>query len=139
MSPVEVYLTQVLYGGHRTRLVRVRVGQAGFRSHLLKAHGDECAFTGPSPREALEAAHLYSFAADGEHRDDGGLLLRRDIHRLFDRGHLAVTPSSVTIDVSGAVRRYEEYGRLQGKPLRVSLTGQQVHWVSRHREMHRSG
>ncbi|GAA3461549.1 hypothetical protein GCM10018963_35620 [Saccharothrix longispora] len=139
MSPVEESLSQMLYGGHRRAIVRVRIGQRSFRSNLLRKYGDQCAFTGPSPMEALEAAHLYSFAVEGKHRDDGGLLLRRDVHRLFDCGHLAVNPETLTIDVSESVRRYEEYGRLHGGHLRVQLTERHLRWVNEHWKMHRSG
>jgi N-acyl homoserine lactone hydrolase len=45
----------------------------------------------------LEAAHLYSYAASGVHHLDGGLLMRRDVHRLFDLGHHAVRPNSLTL------------------------------------------
>lgn len=75
--------------------MRVRVGQAEFRLRLLARYGNVCAFSGPSPTAALEAAHLYSYAAEGRHHDDGGFLLRRDLHRLFDLGLLAVEPAHI--------------------------------------------
>lgn len=78
---------RVLGGGHRRVIVRVRVGQAAFRTRLLKLYGPVCAMTGPGPLSALEAAHLYSYAREGEHYERGGLLLRRDLHRLFVTVH----------------------------------------------------
>jgi predicted RNA-binding Zn-ribbon protein involved in translation (DUF1610 family) len=54
-----------LAAGHLNRIVRVRRGQRAFRQTLLGHYGDVCAFTGPAPRDALEAAHLYSYAAAG--------------------------------------------------------------------------
>ena len=139
MRVVDEHLSQVLRGGHRRAIVRVRIGQRSFRNSLLKKYGDQCAFTGPSPMEALEAAHLYSFAIEGEHRDGGGLLLRRDVHRLFDCGHLAVNPSTSTVDVSESIRRYDEYGRLHGESLRVPLTTRHMRWIAEHWKMHRDG
>ncbi|MFE2751130.1 HNH endonuclease [Actinosynnema sp. NPDC059335] len=137
LSPVEAALSTTLRGGHTTAVVRVRRGQGAFRSRLLKEYGDTCAFTGPSPHAALEAAHLNSFAADGRHHDQGGLLLRRDVHRLFDLGHLAVNPRDHTIDVSAAIGDYPEYRRLQGEKLHVELTARQEGWIAKHWAMHR--
>ncbi|WP_158852363.1 HNH endonuclease [Saccharothrix deserti] len=138
LSPVEAALATTLRGGHTTAVVRVRRGQGAFRSHLLKEYGDKCAFTGPTPHAALEAAHLNSFAADGRHHDQGGLLLRRDVHRLFDLGHLAVDPQDHTIDVSEAIGCYPEYRQLQGEKLHVELTTRQEGWIAKHWAMHRS-
>ncbi|CAL9657049.1 hypothetical protein SUDANB95_06807 [Actinosynnema sp. ALI-1.44] len=138
LSPIEAALTAVLKGGHATAVVRVRRGQGAFRSRLLKLYGGTCAFTGSAPQAALEAAHLNSFAADGRHHDQGGLLLRRDVHRLFDLGHLAIDPQDHTIHVSETVADYPEYRRLQGQELHVQLTPRQVGWVAKHWAMHRN-
>ncbi|WP_367133522.1 HNH endonuclease [Saccharothrix sp. HUAS TT1] len=137
LSPVEAALATKLVGGHTTAVVRVRRGQAAFRNRLLAEYGDTCAFTGPTPHAALEGAHLTSFAADGRHHDQGGLLLRRDVHRLFDLGHLAVHPQRHTIDVSGTVADYPEYRRLQDEELHVDLTERQAGWIAKHWTMHR--
>ncbi|MEU4769518.1 HNH endonuclease [Actinosynnema sp. NPDC023794] len=80
---------------------------------------------------------MNSFAADGRHHDQGGLLLRRDVHRLFDLGHLAVDPRDHTVDVSETIRDYPEYHRLQGKKLHVELTDRQQDWIAKHWAMHR--
>lgn len=138
LSPVEAALTTTLKGGHTTAVVRVRRGQGTFRRLLLEKYDDTCAFTGRTPHSALEAAHLNSFATDGRHHDQGGLLLRRDVHRLFDLGHLAVDPRAHTIDVSETIRDYPEYHRLQGEKLHVELTDRQQDWIAKHWTMHRS-
>ena len=65
-------------------------------------------FHGPAPAEVLEACHLYSYAEIGRHDIEGGLLLRRDLHRLFDQGLLAVTPDG-TIDVGESLKPYDLY------------------------------
>lgn len=80
-------------GGFSERTVRTRRGQTQFRAHLVSRFGSVCAFSGPCFLAALDAAHLYSYAEHGEHRRNGGLLLRRDLHTLFDRGYLAVNRS----------------------------------------------
>lgn len=127
-----------IQGGHKTAVVRVRVGQAAFRARLLADFGSVCAVTGDSPEDALEAGHLYSFAATGEHYEKGGLLLRRDIHRLFDLGHLAIDPKTMTVDVAPDTRKFQEYGRLHGQPLAVTVTAAHAKWLSRHWQQFRS-
>lgn len=61
----------------------------------------------------------------------------RDIHRLFDVGHIAVHPVNLQIDVSEAIRTFEEYARLHGKRLETELTRGQVGWMRQHWDMHR--
>ena len=58
----------------------------------------------------LEAAHIQPYASGGEHRVPNGLLLRRDIHRLFDRGYVTVTPDA-RFEVSWALRDEFANGR----------------------------
>ncbi|MBM6622268.1 HNH endonuclease [Arthrobacter sp. JSM 101049] len=130
---------RTIAGGHRTANVRVRVGQGSFRHDLLASRGNICAFTGPTPAQALEAAHLYSFATVGEHHEHGGLLMRRDLHRLFDLGLIAINPANQTISVSKTLAGYPHYGEMEGKPLHVELRGRQLSWLTEHWEEHRTG
>ncbi|MEU9505302.1 HNH endonuclease signature motif containing protein [Micromonospora sp. NPDC048170] len=123
--------------GHRQARVRVRVGQGGFRERLLATQGPVCAFTGPGPAAALEAAHLYSYAAIGQHHDDGGLLLRRDVHRLFDQGDIAVDPHTLTISLREELLTYPGYAPLHGQPLATKLDRGHVAWIEKHWGQHR--
>ena len=116
-------------GGHTRKMVQVRIGQPQFRSAMLEKYGATCAFTGPCPPRALEAAHLYSYAAVGKHHDSGGLLMRRDLHSLFDSGLLTVDPANSRIHVDPFLSSYSEYERLNGRPLAVKLTGEQLRWI----------
>ncbi len=125
--------------GHRLEIVRVRRGQRQFREHLLARQGESCAFTGGAPARALEAGHLYSYAQLGVHHEHGGLLLRRDIHRLFDDGWLAVDPTTLRVDVADPLARYPQYSKLEGRRLRAELGDSQVTWLSRHWSEHRTG
>jgi HNH endonuclease len=72
------------------RLTRGRLGQQAFQAVVLNAYGGRCAVTGERIRPVLQAAHIRPVATGGEHRLDNGLLLRSDIHTLFDRGYVAV-------------------------------------------------
>jgi putative restriction endonuclease len=75
------------------RLAPQRLGQRAFRAVVLETYGRRCAVTGSRIRPALEAAHVRPLDKGGEHRVDNGLLLRSDLHRLFDAGYIGVDPS----------------------------------------------
>lgn len=72
--------------------VRTRIGQGEFRLRTLENYRYTCAVTGEHTVPALEAAHILPVARRGRHRLDNGLCLRADVHRLFDRGLIAITP-----------------------------------------------
>lgn len=124
--------------GHQLEIVRVRRGQRQFREHLLATQSETCAFTGETPARVLEAGHLYSYARLGVHHEHGGLLLRRDIHRLFDDGSLAVDPDHLRVDVSEDLESYPQYACLHDGRLRARLHANQVEWLARHWAEHRA-
>jgi putative restriction endonuclease len=72
--------------------VKPRLGQGLFRLAVRDAYRGACAVTGEHSGPVLEAAHIVPYARGGEHRIDNGLLLRSDLHRLYDRGYVTVTP-----------------------------------------------
>ncbi|MBI3609906.1 MAG: HNH endonuclease [Nitrospirae bacterium] len=73
-------------------LVTPRLGQGAFRIEVLDAYGRSCAVTREHTLPVLEAAHIKPYAQKGDHAVPNGLLLRSDIHALFDRGYVTVTP-----------------------------------------------
>lgn len=76
------------------RLVVVRDDQRTFRADLISAYG-ACAVSGSTVEPALEAAHIRPYGGEKSHHVTNGLLLRSDLHRLFDRHLLTVTPEHV--------------------------------------------
>jgi putative restriction endonuclease len=74
------------------RLAPYRLGQRSFQAVVLNAYHRRCAISGTHIPPVLQAAHILPVAAGGEHRLDNGLLLRSDVHTLFDRGYLGVDP-----------------------------------------------
>ncbi|MEN9196865.1 HNH endonuclease [Xanthomonas euvesicatoria] len=76
------------------RAVAQRRGQSFFRNQLLDAYGGRCAITGCSAKEVLEAAHILPYRGDHTDRVDNGLLLRADLHTLFDCLLLWITPEN---------------------------------------------
>lgn len=73
-------------------LVELRLGQGTFRVAVTDAYERACAVTGERALPALEASHIRPYAQGGDHLVRNGLLLRSDIHGLFDRGYVTVTP-----------------------------------------------
>jgi putative restriction endonuclease len=86
------------------RLAPVRVGQAAFKALVQEAYGRRCAITGDKIVPVLQAAHIRPVTDHGENRVDNGLLLRSDVHTLFDRGYLGVHPDRKTLLVSPRLR-----------------------------------
>lgn len=72
-------------------LVAPRLGQGTFRVAVTDAYGRACAATGEHSLPVLDAAHIRPVAHDGPHDVGNGLLLRADLHRLFDSGYVTVT------------------------------------------------
>ncbi len=104
------------------RLIQPRLGQGTFRVAVTDAYGRACAITGEHSLPALEAAHIKSYKREGPHEISNGLLLRADLHRLFDQGYLTVTPDHQVL-VSERLRVDYENGRtyypMSGEPLRA--------------------
>lgn len=110
--------TVARYGVAETR---VRLGQGGFRVVVTDAYDRRCAITGENTLPVLEAAHVRPYSKDGPHSLENGLLLRSDMHILFDKGLITVTPE-LRMEVSGQIREQYSNGKLyysyQGQSLR---------------------
>ncbi len=72
------------------RLMTPRLGQNGFKAIVQEAYSRRCAVTHHKILPTLQAAHILPVAKGGQHRVDNGILLRSDVHTLFDRGYLGV-------------------------------------------------
>jgi len=74
------------------QLFQPRLGQGAFRVLVTDIYQRRCAVTQERTLPALEAAHIRPYRDGGSHEGPNGLLLRRDIHSLFDAGYVTVTP-----------------------------------------------
>jgi putative restriction endonuclease len=92
-------------------LVTPRLGQGSFRVLVTDAYRYRCAMTNERTLPVLQAAHIRPYAKGGEHALSNGLLLRSDLHTLFDLGYLTVDPDKKTIVVSRRIREEYENGR----------------------------
>lgn len=111
--------------------VRPRVGQGIFQTVVADVYGRQCAVTREKAFPALEAAHIRPFREEPRHYVRNGLLLRSDVHKLFDAGYVTVTPD-YQFEVSDRIHTDfddgEHYYGLDGRKL----------WVPESRE-HRPG
>ncbi len=94
----------------RPYLIQPRLGQEAFRHVVIDAYGRRCAVTQERTLPALDAAHIRPYSEGGEHKVSNGLLLRRDIHSLFDSGYVTVT-TDLRFEVSKKIREEFENGR----------------------------
>ncbi|MGH7821477.1 MAG: HNH endonuclease [Candidatus Binatia bacterium] len=103
-------------------LVLPRLGQGIFRIAVTDAYERACALTGEHSLPALEAAHIRPYSDGGPHEVGNGLLLRSDIHRLFDSGYVTVTPD-LRFEVGRLLREDFDNGRsyypLHGTVIRI--------------------
>ena len=103
------------------RAIIQRRGQWPFRRGLLAAYGHRCQVTRYTGEQALEAAHIYPYSEGGDYTNDlrNGLLLRADIHVLFDLGLLKVTPGSLAVRIMNPLAD-SSYAPLDGTVLQAS-------------------
>ena len=92
------------------RAIAVRRGRARFRDELIRAYAGRCAVTGYDAVQSLEAAHIVPYRGVHTNTTDNGLLLRADIHTLFDLGCLGIDPDNdfrIVIDPALGMTRYQ--------------------------------
>lgn len=100
------------------REIAVRRGQSSFRSQLLKLYRESCAVTNWDSRVTLEAAHIVPVSEDGNNDVTNGILLRSDIHTLFDLNCLAIDPKNWKIALSPLVKN-TKYSELHGRTINL--------------------
>lgn len=108
--------------GFKESLGRRRLGQGAFRALVTDAYDRRCAITGERTLPVLQAAHIKPVTKEGTHSIQNGLLLRSDLHILYDQGLITID-HGYQIHVSSQIRdRYSngrDYYALQGKALAV--------------------
>ena len=103
-------------------LARRRLGQGGFRILVTDTYERKCAVTGEHTLPVLQAAHIKPVSQGGEHLVNNGLLLRSDVHTLFDRGYVTVTPDlkfRVSRRLDDDWRNGKIYYALNNQPIHV--------------------
>lgn len=106
------------------RSIRLRRGQANFREALISAYGGKCAITRCNSVYALESAHIRPYNGEKTNKLNNGILLRADIHTLFDLHLIGIHPEFLTVSIARELRE-TPYQLLQrqklSKPINPSL------------------
>ena len=101
-------------------LTKVRLGQGAFRVLVTDAYSRRCSITGEKTLPVLEAAHIKPYVDSGPHFISNGILLRSDMHKLFDSGYLTIT-NNHNIEISSRIKEEfqngKEYYQYHGKEL----------------------
>ncbi|MGJ5813678.1 HNH endonuclease [Paludibaculum fermentans] len=109
-------------GFGKPQIVHPRLGQGLFRVLVKESYSRKCAITGERTLPVLEAAHIKPYSMVMRHEVSNGLLLRSDLHKLFDEGYLTVDPQDRRVVVSRRIKEEfengKEYYRLEENVLR---------------------
>ena len=104
-------------GCGKPQIVHPRLGQGSFRILVRR-----CVITGERTLPVLDTAHIMPFSICQRHDLSNGIVMRGDLHRLFDGGYLTIDPVDRTVAVSNRIRQEFENGkdcyRLQGERIR---------------------
>ncbi len=93
-----------------TVLTKVRIGQGAFRVGVIEAYHRKCSISGEKTLPVLEAAHIQPYSFSGINAVSNGILMRSDIHKLFDSGYITITPD-FTIEISRRIKEEFENGK----------------------------
>lgn len=110
-------------------LVRPRLGQGAFRVMVTDAYERRCVVTNERTLPVLEAAHIRPYSLAGPHEVSNGLLLRSDLHTLFDRGYVTVTPDKrlrVSRRIHEEFENGHDYYAFDGREIRLPLASDQA-------------
>lgn len=109
---------EAIYGN--SILTKVRLGQGAFRILVTDAYNRKCAISGERTLPVLEAAHIRPYAESGPHFISNSLLLRSDLHKLFDSGYITIT-NDLKVEVSNRIKEEfqngKEYYRFHGSEI----------------------
>jgi putative restriction endonuclease len=110
------------HGFGKPQIVLPRLGQGSFRIVVTDAYERRCALTGERTLPVLDAVHIKPYSVHHRHEVSNGMLMRSDLHRLFDEGYLTIDPVDRRIQVSSRIREEfengKEYYKLHGQPVR---------------------
>ena len=95
--------------------IRARRGQRKFRKQLIERYGARCMISGIPLLDIVEAAHIWPYRNSADNHPDNGLLLRADLHTLFDLNHMGIDPETLHVHFSTDARKagYDEFHDLK--------------------------
>jgi putative restriction endonuclease len=103
-----------------TQIVQ-RQGQGAFRKKILNAYSGRCCISGAQSQWVLDAAHILPYGGSATNHVRNGLLLRTDLHALFDLSLLGIEPQSLTVHIHSLISE-PEYRRFEGTKISLPST-----------------
>lgn len=100
------------------RSIALRQGQPKFRQALLRAYGGRCAISGCAVASVLEAAHIRAYRGEHTNHVQNGLLLRSDLHTLFDQKLITINPATWMVQLAPELRD-TDYKVFENRVLRL--------------------
>jgi hypothetical protein len=97
---------------------KIRKGQQRLRKNLLIVYQHECCISKTGPENVLQAAHIESHAISGLNITENALLLRSDIHDLFDDNLILIHPETLEVKVHSSLSK-TEYQKYHGICLKM--------------------
>ncbi len=110
------------------REVQERPEQPKFREKILKKYNGTCVVTDCTIKSALDAAHIKSVADGGDYTLNNGLLLRADLHRLFDANLMAIDPETSKVHFKDKSKHYNKYDQKIVDISKASRKNLTAHW-----------
>ena len=113
------------FSDNRTRVLRAireRRGQGPFRKRLIRRYGGRCMISGCNLLDVVEAAHIWPYRGPEDNHLENGLLLRSDLHTLFDLNLLGIHPHTLRVSIAKEATRCD-YAVFDGRSLDVGASG----------------
>jgi putative restriction endonuclease len=107
---------------YKTTSKAIRKGQSKFKSLLIEIYGLRCMITGCEVLTAIEASHICPYRGKKDHHPFNGLLLRTDLHQLFDANLIGIEPNALTIELHPSIVG-SYYQELNGRKLQTGWKG----------------
>ena len=101
--------------------IRLRRGQSKFRKSLIHRYGPACLISGCKLLEVVEASHIWPYRGDKDNHPENGLLLRADLHTLFDLNLLGIHPQQWTLHFHPTARS-AGYSKFEDRRLRIGAS-----------------
>lgn len=120
IAPSPPYIPPLNPSEKSMRLVRERPGQTKFRKDLKSVYNNRCCISGCQVPQVLQAAHIDPYYSDASDNVRNGLLLRSDLHTLFDNHMIGVEPESLHVQLSKVLRSDPHYSDFHGRKLIIA-------------------